>query len=49
MHKVELGRKTTWTREASTREEDNGELNKATVTTKQILETHLRPRPHYAG
>ena len=41
MHKVELGRKTTWTREASTREEDNGELDKATFTTKQILGTHL--------
>ena len=40
MHKVELGRKTTWTREASTREEENGKLDKATFTTKQILGIH---------
>ena len=41
MHKVELGRKTTSTREASTREEDKGKLDKATFTTKQILGMHL--------
>ena len=41
MHKVELGRKTTWTREASTHEEGSGKLDKATFTTKQILGTHL--------
>ena len=41
MHKVELGRKTTWTREAPTRKEDKGKLYKATFTTKQILGTHL--------
>ena len=41
MHKVELGTKTIWTREASTREEDNGKLDKAAFTTKQILGTHL--------